>query len=282
MTGCADGTARVWSSSGQLLRTLTGHTDRLGRVAMHPDGNLAATASFDRTWRLWDLERGACLYEQEGQSRAVYAVAFQVSRQHQQMLPCPLASSPSLKRCHGRLTSARRSLPGHQVPPTYAETLGPHCAAGPIRCFPVPPRSAMGPWPPRPAWTLPLGCGICGPAAAWWCSRATSSLSWPSISAPTATNSCLDRTTTPRASGTYAGGSASPPWCAAIAARPLTTSATCVVQIHCELAAASQGWRWCGRRVAYYICVHLAFPRSLGTKTCSQPSSSSPATVTTF
>jgi len=77
MTGCADGTARVWSSSGQLLRTLTGHTDRLGRVAMHPDGNLAATASFDRTWRLWDLERGACLYEQEGQSRAVYAVAFQ-------------------------------------------------------------------------------------------------------------------------------------------------------------------------------------------------------------
>ncbi len=37
-TGGADTTARLWSGSGQLLRTLAGHTDRLGRVAMHPMG----------------------------------------------------------------------------------------------------------------------------------------------------------------------------------------------------------------------------------------------------
>lgn len=77
LTGCADGTARVFSSSGALLHTLEGHTDRLGRVAIHPGGQAAATASYDRTWRLWDVERGACLCEQEGHSRAVYAVAFQ-------------------------------------------------------------------------------------------------------------------------------------------------------------------------------------------------------------
>jgi WD40 repeat protein len=35
-----------------------------------------ATASYDQTWRLWDVETGACLQEQEGHSRAVYAVAF--------------------------------------------------------------------------------------------------------------------------------------------------------------------------------------------------------------
>jgi hypothetical protein len=35
-----------------------------------------ATASFDTTWRLWDVERGACVLEQEGHSRAVYAVGF--------------------------------------------------------------------------------------------------------------------------------------------------------------------------------------------------------------
>ncbi len=34
------------------------------------------TASFDGTWRLWDVETGSCLLEQEGHSRAVYAVAF--------------------------------------------------------------------------------------------------------------------------------------------------------------------------------------------------------------
>ena len=38
----------------------------------------AGTASFDQTWRLWDIETGACLLEQEGHSRSVYAVAFQV------------------------------------------------------------------------------------------------------------------------------------------------------------------------------------------------------------
>lgn len=28
------------------------------------------------TWRLWDVETGGCLLEQEGHSRGVYAVAF--------------------------------------------------------------------------------------------------------------------------------------------------------------------------------------------------------------
>lgn len=28
------------------------------------------------TWRLWDIETGACLQEQEGHSRQVYSVAF--------------------------------------------------------------------------------------------------------------------------------------------------------------------------------------------------------------
>jgi U4/U6 small nuclear ribonucleoprotein PRP4 len=37
---------------------------------------MQATASFDMTWRLWDAETGACLLEQEGHSRSVYAVAF--------------------------------------------------------------------------------------------------------------------------------------------------------------------------------------------------------------
>lgn len=37
-TGCADGTAAVWSAKGKLLRKLEGHTDRLGRVAFHPMG----------------------------------------------------------------------------------------------------------------------------------------------------------------------------------------------------------------------------------------------------
>jgi U4/U6 small nuclear ribonucleoprotein PRP4 len=63
--------------AGVLLRTLTGHSDRLGRCAFHPSGALLATASFDATWRLWDVERGTELMCQEGHGRAVVCVAFQ-------------------------------------------------------------------------------------------------------------------------------------------------------------------------------------------------------------
>ena len=76
ITGCADGTAALFTLEGKQLLKLEGHTDRLGRVAWHPMGRHVATASFDATWRLWDAETGGCLLEQEGHSRAVYAVAL--------------------------------------------------------------------------------------------------------------------------------------------------------------------------------------------------------------
>ncbi len=76
-TGGADKCARVWSGKGQMLHDLRGHEERLGRLAFHPMGSHLGTASFDMTWRLWDLQTGQCLLEQEGHSRAVYALAFQ-------------------------------------------------------------------------------------------------------------------------------------------------------------------------------------------------------------
>ncbi|GAB4822458.1 hypothetical protein N2152v2_009504 [Parachlorella kessleri] len=76
-TGATDNTAKLWSAEGKLLRTLSGHSDRLGRIAFHPAGRHLGTASYDLTWRLWDCETGHCLLEQEGHSRSVYTVAFQ-------------------------------------------------------------------------------------------------------------------------------------------------------------------------------------------------------------
>ena len=58
------------------LARLSGHVDRLARLAFHPSGRFLATASFDATWRLWDLSSCQEVLLQEGHSRAVYAVAF--------------------------------------------------------------------------------------------------------------------------------------------------------------------------------------------------------------
>jgi U4/U6 small nuclear ribonucleoprotein PRP4 len=74
----ADQTVRLWSLSRDLpLATLTGHTDRVNRVAFHPSGRFLASASFDLSWRLWDIEHCREILLQEGHSRAVYNVAMQ-------------------------------------------------------------------------------------------------------------------------------------------------------------------------------------------------------------
>jgi len=74
--GCADGNAGLFTFSGHRRAVLSGHGDRLARVAFHPDSHLLATASFDHTWRLWDVEAEKELLAQEGHSRGVYAVRF--------------------------------------------------------------------------------------------------------------------------------------------------------------------------------------------------------------
>jgi len=46
----------------QLLRTLTGHTNGVLRMAFSPDGQLLATGGSDKMVRLWDPKTGECLH----------------------------------------------------------------------------------------------------------------------------------------------------------------------------------------------------------------------------
>jgi len=59
------------------LLTLSGHTDRCSRLAWHPSGRFLASTSFDRTWRLWDVEVGKELLKQPGHLKPTYAIAMQ-------------------------------------------------------------------------------------------------------------------------------------------------------------------------------------------------------------
>ena len=59
-----------------LLNDLHGHSNLVYRVTFSPDGKLVASASYDRTVRLWDAATGAALQTLEGHSDEVNAVAF--------------------------------------------------------------------------------------------------------------------------------------------------------------------------------------------------------------
>lgn len=50
---------------------------RVARLAFHPSGRYVGTASFDTTWRLWDIDTQTELLLQEGHSREVFAIGFQ-------------------------------------------------------------------------------------------------------------------------------------------------------------------------------------------------------------
>ena len=62
-----------WNPS---LQVLEGHLGAVYAVAFSPDGQLLASASFDRTVSLWDTKTGALRSTLEGHSDSVWAVAF--------------------------------------------------------------------------------------------------------------------------------------------------------------------------------------------------------------
>jgi len=59
LTSSSAGTPRLWDAqTGELVRTFTGHTNRVSLALFSPDVRHVITASSDGSARLWDLTTG--------------------------------------------------------------------------------------------------------------------------------------------------------------------------------------------------------------------------------
>ena len=68
---------KIWrAASGELARTLTGHTQAVVSVDISPDSKLVASGGDDAAVRIWRIEDGALVRTLTGGSGHVYAVAF--------------------------------------------------------------------------------------------------------------------------------------------------------------------------------------------------------------
>lgn len=61
-TASDDFTLILWNAdTGELLKSLKGHTHHVFCCAFSPNGNMLVSGSFDETIRLWDPLHGRCL-----------------------------------------------------------------------------------------------------------------------------------------------------------------------------------------------------------------------------
>jgi WD40 repeat protein len=76
---CWDNNVRIFSTSGGLVHTLSGHAGFVNSVAWSPDGSLVASASNDNTVKLWNVATGTLHKTLTGHTFFVMSVAFRAN-----------------------------------------------------------------------------------------------------------------------------------------------------------------------------------------------------------
>lgn len=76
----SDGSVFLWNLKDDTpIKSLDGHEPhRVSKLEFHPSGRFLGTAVHDNSWRMWDLERQEEILFQEGHSKPVFDLSFQI------------------------------------------------------------------------------------------------------------------------------------------------------------------------------------------------------------
>ncbi len=77
VNGSYDKTIKIWNiASGQLIRTLQGHSGLVNSVAISPDGRTLVSGGGDKTIKIWNIASGQLIRTLQGHSGLVNSVAI--------------------------------------------------------------------------------------------------------------------------------------------------------------------------------------------------------------
>ncbi|HTU20630.1 MAG TPA: protein kinase [Gemmataceae bacterium] len=76
VSGASDCSVKLCDLHGERDFLLSGHTDSVSAARFAPDGRTLATASFDRTLRIWDVATAQEVLQLDGHSGKVHCLAF--------------------------------------------------------------------------------------------------------------------------------------------------------------------------------------------------------------
>eukprot|EP00118_Oscarella_pearsei_P008612 m.45424 g.45424 ORF g.45424 m.45424 type:complete len:202 (+) comp33593_c0_seq11:13-618(+) len=111
VSGSDDFTLFLWSpsQSKKCIARMTGHQQLINEVLFSPDCRIIASASFDKSIKLWDGKTGKFLAALRGHVGAVYQIAWSADSR----LLCSGSADSTLKIWDIKTKKLAMDLPGH-------------------------------------------------------------------------------------------------------------------------------------------------------------------------